>query len=422
MKRERRTLETLVSIIVVTVFLGQIYVSPFGGNFRLSMAVIALSFLLVFFRDVNALVCASVVGFLMFLFRAAIAHINGPEVETLTLVRMYMPVVTYYVAYGLLFEFLEIRNKSRDPVPFTLSLWVIDTVPNVLEVVVRREWSRSPFDSLLLAIILMGAVRSVVTYQLIAMADAYTNRVEMHQREKQLRELLLFTARLKTELFFLRKSRQDIEQAMKRSHEVYQRIQDPVLKPFILGLAKDIHEIKKDYNRVISGMETTLGKEGADMVMSIHEIFTLIKDNTAALSIAREKALQIETAVDSHLCTERCYPLISVLNNLVINAAEALEPGGTITLREVQDGGGHILSVRDTGPGIAAEDLESVFVPGYSTKFDQETGVMSTGIGLTHARQIVEEVFQSRLEVESEPGRWTEFRFRLNGLQEAAHE
>ncbi len=422
MKRERRSLETLVSIIVVTVFLGQIYVSPFGGNFRLSMAVIALSFLLVFFRDVNALLCATVVGFLMFLFRAAIAHVNGPEVETLTLVRMYLPVVTYYVAYGLLFEFLEIRSKSREPVSFTLSLWVIDTVPNILEVAVRRAWSRSPFDSLLMAIILMGAVRSVVTYQLIAMADAYTNRVEMHQKEKQFRELLLFTARLKTELFFLRKSRKDIEQAMKRSHEVYQRIEDPVLKPFILGLAKDIHEIKKDYNRVISGMETTLGQEGAGMVMSIHEIFALIRDNTAALAAAQGKSLEIQIAVETHLCTERCYPLISVLNNLVINAVEALGSKGTILLREVRDGSGHVLSVRDSGPGIAAEDLESVFVPGYSTKFDQETGVMSTGIGLTHARQIVEEVFQSRLEVQSEPGRWTEFRFRLSGLQEVTHE
>lgn len=417
MQSERRNLELLVSIILVTVFLGQIYISPFGTNFRLSMAVISLSFLLIFFREVKVMVCTTIVGLLMFLFRASIAAINTPGTPPGDLITMYFPVFYFYVGYGLLFILLEIRDKTREPVPFILSLWVIDCLPNILEVVVRREWTQSPFDNLILAIILIGGTRSLITYQLVALADNYTNRVKTNQKETQFRELLLFTARLKTELFFLRKSRLDIEQAMKKSHEVYQLIQEPALKPMVLSIAKEIHEIKKDYNRVISGMETTLGKEDPGTDMSILELFTLIRDNTAALVEQTDKDIQFELSVESDLRTRLFYPLVSVLNNLVINAVESIEHHGIIRLTEVCDGTAHVFSVQDTGPGIPPEDLEAIFVPGYSSKFNPETGKMSTGIGLTHARQIVEEVFKSELEVLSEPGHLTEFKFKIIALE-----
>lgn len=418
MRSDRRNLELLISIILVTVFLGQIYISPFNTDFRLSMAVISLSFLLVFFREVKVMVCTTIVGLLMFLFRAFIAAINTPGIPPSDLIAMYFPVVSFYVAYGLLFILLEIRDKAREPVPLILSLWVIDSLPNILEVVVRKEWSQSPFDGLILAIIVMGGVRSLITYQLIAMAHTYTNRVKTSQKETQFRELLLFTARLKTELFFLRKSRQDIEQTMKKSYEVYQLTTEPELKPMVLSIAKEIHEIKKDYNRVIRGMETTLGKEDPRSAMSFLELFTLIHDNTAALVEQSGKDIQFELSVESDVMTQRFYPLISVLNNLVINAVESIAHQGIIRLTETTEGSTHVFSVQDTGPGIPPEDLESIFVPGYSSKFNPETGKMSTGIGLTHARQIVQEVFQSELEVSSTPGYLTEFTFKITAPEE----
>lgn len=418
---DRRNIEILISIILVTVFLGQIYLSPFGTDFRLSMAVISLSFLLLFFREVNVMVCTAIVGFLMFLFRGTIAYINTPGIPLGDLITMYFPVVFYYVAYGVLFLLMELREKEREPVSLILSLWVIDALPNILEVMIRREWSKSPFDALIMAIIVMGGLRSLITYQLVAMADAYTNRVESNQKERHFRELLLFTARLKTELFFLRKSRLDIEMAMKKSHEVYQRVQDPDLKPMMLSIAKEIHEIKKDYNRVISGMESTLGKEDPGTAMSIQELFTLIQDNTTALVEQSGKVIQFEMSVESDMTTRRFYPLVSVLNNLVINAVEAIDSEGMIRLTETCAGEVHTFMVTDTGRGITAEDRESIFVPGYSTKFDPETGKMSTGIGLTHARQIVEEVFHSSLDVQSSPGAFTEFKFNIQGLEGEAY-
>jgi two-component system sensor histidine kinase YcbA len=47
-----------------------------------------------------------------------------------------------------------------------------------------------------------------------------------------------------------------------------------------------------------------------------------------------------------------------------------------------------VLTVSDSGRGVKERDLELLFEPGFTTKFDEE-GVAATGIGLSHVRDIV---------------------------------
>ena len=75
--------------------------------------------------------------------------------------------------------------------------------------------------------------------------------------------------------------------------------------------------------------------------------------------------------------------------NLVLNAAEAMEEGGAITIRfdapaDGSQAGQFQLTVRDTGPGIPPEILDRIFNPFFTTK---ESG---TGLGLAIVHRIVE--------------------------------
>ncbi len=79
-----------------------------------------------------------------------------------------------------------------------------------------------------------------------------------------------------------------------------------------------------------------------------------------------------------------------VVTNLVGNALRATPSGGTVEVRCVRDGWEAVVTVTDTGEGLAEEDLERVFerfyrVPGRRSA-RQDTG---SGIGLTIARNIV---------------------------------
>ncbi|MGB5295658.1 MAG: ATP-binding protein [Thermoanaerobaculia bacterium] len=99
-----------------------------------------------------------------------------------------------------------------------------------------------------------------------------------------------------------------------------------------------------------------------------------------------------------------------VLLNLIQNAAEAMEDGGTVTVRasDFPEGGGIVLAVQDDGPGIPPEQLKRVFEPFFSTKFS------GTGLGLAIARSLVEQ-HGGTLQVDSEVGRGTNFYLILPG-------
>jgi PAS domain S-box-containing protein len=94
------------------------------------------------------------------------------------------------------------------------------------------------------------------------------------------------------------------------------------------------------------------------------------------------------------------------LLNLVQNAAEALRPGGTVTLAGHGTDDQVQIQVRDTGSGIPAEQLAQIFEPLYTTKPG------GTGLGLYIVQQIVA-AHGGQVTVESQVGRGTTFTITL---------
>jgi two-component system NtrC family sensor kinase len=106
-----------------------------------------------------------------------------------------------------------------------------------------------------------------------------------------------------------------------------------------------------------------------------------------------------------------CYPnlLNQVFLNVIINAGQAIEGEGRITIKTRLEGDSVHISISDTGRGIRPEDKDQVFSPGFTTK---AVGVGS-GLGLSISKRIVEEVHGGTISFESEPGAETTFHIRL---------
>jgi two-component system sensor histidine kinase FlrB len=105
--------------------------------------------------------------------------------------------------------------------------------------------------------------------------------------------------------------------------------------------------------------------------------------------------------------------LEQVLLNLALNALRFMPGGGWLSIRGMEcdrreglEGGGVDIEVRDTGPGIAREDLPRIFDAGFSTRAG------SSGLGLAVCRRILEQHGGS-IAVESRPGHGATFRLRL---------
>jgi PAS domain S-box-containing protein len=97
-----------------------------------------------------------------------------------------------------------------------------------------------------------------------------------------------------------------------------------------------------------------------------------------------------------------------VIRNVVINAAQAMPHGGTLTVETRYNSGSDVAEIQlhDTGVGIQADKLEKIWTPFFTTK------TKGTGLGLAIARKIVE-THGGRMTATSTPGVGSYFTIQL---------
>ena len=125
----------------------------------------------------------------------------------------------------------------------------------------------------------------------------------------------------------------------------------------------------------------------------------------------------VRTSLEPDLARVRFDPssLVQVLMNLAVNARDAMPGGGTLTIATRSCKGDIVLSVSDTGCGMAPEVLQRVFEPFFTTKAVGK----GTGLGLPVVHGIVQQA-GGMIEIESELGVGTAFRIRLPSVDAPA--
>jgi signal transduction histidine kinase len=117
-------------------------------------------------------------------------------------------------------------------------------------------------------------------------------------------------------------------------------------------------------------------------------------------------------AVEAHYAAEPLtiegdrFALGRVFRNLIVNAIQATEPGGRVTIATGRKGDHAEVVVADTGSGIPPDRLAAIFDDFVTTK---KRGL---GLGLAISKRIVEQL-DGTIAVESEIGRGTSFTLRF---------
>lgn len=150
----------------------------------------------------------------------------------------------------------------------------------------------------------------------------------------------------------------------------------------------------------------------ARRVIDVPEVLRGVLANLEPLARAADLGVSVMAPEDLPPILADEQRLAQVFYNLVGNAIKFTPPGGSILIRIFPEDGTIRCEVRDSGPGIAPEDLPKLFKP-FSQLAPPGTSAKSgTGLGLAISKALVE-AHQGQIGVESIPGQGSTFWFTL---------
>jgi len=144
----------------------------------------------------------------------------------------------------------------------------------------------------------------------------------------------------------------------------------------------------------------TVGK--IDLVKLVEDSIALVKNQFRLGGIV----WRFEHPEDPVTISGNFNQLQQVLVNMMLNAVQAMAPGGRLKLAVTGGEKEAIIEVSDTGAGIPVKVLDHIFDPFFTTKNE------GTGLGLSLSYAIIKD-HHGEIDVESEEGKGTTFRIRL---------
>lgn len=399
-------LRTYLLLMAVVAFFGQIYFYPFQSTFRFSAGVLALSLILLIREDTSEIGTAALSAGAIVVLRTAI-RLYLTELPFLDLVIENLPAGMYYLSFGVLAKVLRLRSRKEQPFLTMATLAIVDITSNLIEALLGG----TNIINLSVLIVSIGIARSILAYFVYFLYRSQELLIMKREHQKRYAQLNAVMSNIQAEMFYLKKSMGEIESVMSRSHSLYEAHKNnPDVRDEALTIARDVHEIKKDYYRVLRGFESLVKNFEKDGAMSLKDIASIIEINARRILEEMGSAITFRLEVGNSIQVKHYHSVFTILNNLIVNAMDACGKEGDIMVTLDVDLEAQVarFTVRDTGEGIEDYLLPVLFTPGFTTKYNEETGAASTGIGLSHVKNLLD-TLGGCVDIETELGKGTAF-------------
>ncbi|WP_281503715.1 sensor histidine kinase [Bacillus glycinifermentans] len=393
----------ILTLMLFTVPLaGELKFYPLNEIFRVSFGVPTFFFFLLLMRNVSAVLPGFLTGAAVVVFRMLLDLLTQDHVGLETAFYSHFPTFFFYFTYAFLFYMAKAKRFFQyRPLFIGLLGFVIEIFADCAEMTVQHVM----FGSTVTPEKLRDMMAIAFSHSFIVLSFFNVMKLyETQSREKQVREqnerMLMIVSNLYEETIHLKKTLKNTEQITSESYRLYRRLHNRSLEApaerelsqKLLKLAGEIHEVKKDNQRIFAGLSKLISNENFRDYMKAEDLIRLV------VGINRKYAESLGKDIDFHYSIKgehpkyRVYLVLSVLNNVMANAVEAIQEKGSVRLHLSHPGEGMVeFGVEDSGPGIPEKIGDVVFEPGYTSKYD-EFGTPSTGIGLSYVKETVEEL------------------------------
>lgn len=387
-KGQKIDIAALLLTAVLTAVAGEFKFIPFNGEeFRFSLGSITF-FLLLLIRPAGSLLLTGLVtGFTVVIYRIVV-EVTTTSISSLGSFEHHLPIFFYYVVFALGFHIVRL-DKYR-AAPLYLGLWAafFEFVGNFVENIIRI-WLLNSDELMLRDWALIGGVATLRSFFVVGL---YSSMI-LSEQKKRVQEMLGIGSNLYAESLYLQKSMNHVEQVTASSYELYRKLKENNLHDLsvqALAIAQEIHEVKKDSQRILSGISNITKEKNTDRFL-LSDLFDYVITSNRKYSYLLKRDVDFRLTMSVDFETNQHIPLLALLNNITANAVEAIAEKGSITIHVIEEADNLFVSIQDTGKGIRKEDIPILFEPGYTTKYNEQ-GLAATGIGLSHVQQIIQKL------------------------------
>ncbi|NQF12948.1 sensor histidine kinase [Brevibacillus sp. HB1.3] len=410
-------------MLITVPLAGELKFYPVNETFRISFGAPTFFFFLLLFQRIPSVLAGFLTGITVVCFRIVIDLIAGNHSAWEASLQAHYSSFFFYFAYCVLFYVTGVRHIHNRTILVGLMGMLIEVLADLIEFLSQHV--------LLNNVLTWGAVQemlvialshSFIVISFLNMMKLYEAQSREQQTRKQNEHILMLISTLYEESIHLKKTLQNAESISMKSFELYQGLQElhkeqvaTNVESFAkkaLVVAGEVHEIKKDNQRIFAGLHKLISDESITDYMDIHQLVDIIRRSNMKYATLLEKDIQITASITGTHPLYHVFMMLSLINNLVANAVEAIQQTGAISIEIDRTGDLVEIKINDDGPGVPPRRKALLFKPGFTTKYDQ-TGNPSTGIGLSYVQQLVEQ-WQGEISLQDGvDGKGTTFLMRL---------
>jgi len=378
--------------------IGELKFYPFQNTFRISLAILAFFFYLLSEKKINPIFSGTVIGASVIIFRIILDITTKTGTSLTYAFFINVPSFFYYLTYAFLFYLIGSKYLNRHLL-IALILIFIEITSCSIEIIFRNLLFNDQINITIFGeIIIIAIIRSFFILGFFNIIKLYNTELKMKLQKQQNENMALLISNLYEESFQLKKSFYNAERITKNCYDIYSllkttsdRLDVDELSKKILAVTGEVHEIKKDNQRIYAGISKMVSKGNSTDYMDMNEISSIIINTNGKYADSLNKSVKFILYIEEFKTKFHAFAILSIINNLAANAVEAIENDGYVKISIHNLGDNIKFSVSNNGAYISEKKKDLIFKPGYTTKYDIN-GKCSTGIGLSYIKEIVKEL------------------------------
>ncbi|MEO4055662.1 sensor histidine kinase [Solibacillus sp. CAU 1738] len=372
---------TILIIALLTALASEIKIIPFHMDFRFGFGSI-IFFLAILIKPVPIIRTGFATAITIVLFRTLIDLFFSDD-HFWHVLLTHLPAALFYITFAVCLSFIQFERIRLRPMKLGLYGAFFEIVANCVEGIVLYTFFKEQLT--LNELILIFAVAFLRSFFVVGIYSS----ISFSEQKKQMQQLLNIGSELYVETLYLKKSMQQIEHITAASFDLYKQLNpiDRALSLQALTISQEIHEVKKDSERIYAGLSKITTMEHNHTFL-LSELLLYITAANEKYSAYLQKNITFKTTFNMNFKIHDYFTILALINNIVANAVEAIEREGIIEIRVFHTQESTIITIEDNGIGIKDHELPIIFDAGYTSKFNDQ-GKASTGIGLSHVQAII---------------------------------